>query len=69
MNSLYGSAAGNSVVSAAAGASPSPATVLPGVVPYPAAEVDRYMAAGAWGTRSLPTAFRQVAATTRSAQR
>jgi 2,3-dihydroxybenzoate-AMP ligase len=63
MNSLHGSAAGNSVISAAAGATPSQTTVLPGVVPHPAAEVDRYVAAGAWGTRSLPTAFRQVAAT------
>jgi 2,3-dihydroxybenzoate-AMP ligase len=63
MNSLHGSAAGKSVISAAAGATPSQTTVLPGVVPHPAAEVDRYVAAGAWGTRSLPTAFRQVAAT------
>jgi 2,3-dihydroxybenzoate-AMP ligase len=63
MNSLHGSAAGNSVVSGAAEACPPQTTRLPGVVPYPAAEVDRYVAAGAWGTRSLPTAFRQVAAT------
>lgn len=63
MNSLHGSAAGNSVASGAAGASPPQTTALPGVVPHPAAEVDRYVAAGAWGTRSLPTAFRQVAAT------
>ena len=63
MNSLHGSAAGNSVISAAAGATPSQTTVLPGVVLHPAAEVDRYVAAGVWGTRSLPTAFRQVAAT------
>jgi 2,3-dihydroxybenzoate-AMP ligase len=61
MNSLHGSAAGNSVVSGAEVSSPQ-TTVLPGVVPHPTAEVDRYVAAGAWGTRSLPTAFRQVAA-------
>jgi 2,3-dihydroxybenzoate-AMP ligase len=36
---------------------------LRGVVPHPAAAVDRYAAAGAWGTRSLPTAFRQAAMT------
>jgi 2,3-dihydroxybenzoate-AMP ligase len=36
---------------------------LHGVVPYPAAAADRYTATGAWGTRSLPTAFRQAAAT------
>jgi 2,3-dihydroxybenzoate-AMP ligase len=34
---------------------------LHGVVPHPATAVDRYMAAGAWGTRSLPAAFRQAA--------
>jgi 2,3-dihydroxybenzoate-AMP ligase len=39
------------------------ATTLPGVVPHPAAAVDRYVAAGAWGARSLPTAFRQAATT------
>src|ERR1700677_3437222 len=36
---------------------------LHGVVPYPAAAADRYTATGAWGTRSLPTAFRQAATT------
>jgi 2,3-dihydroxybenzoate-AMP ligase len=63
MNSLHGSEAGNSVISGATEATPSQTTALPGVVPHPAAEVDRYVAAGAWGTRSLPTAFRQVAGT------
>jgi 2,3-dihydroxybenzoate-AMP ligase len=59
MNPLPGSEAGNSITK---GSSPQ-TTDLPGVVPHPAAAVDRYMAAGAWGTRSLPTAFRQAAAT------
>jgi 2,3-dihydroxybenzoate-AMP ligase len=36
---------------------------LHGVVPHPAAAVDRYLAAAAWGTRSLPAAFRHAAAT------
>jgi 2,3-dihydroxybenzoate-AMP ligase len=62
MNSLHGSEAGNSVIDAATEASSLPTTALPGVVPHPAATVDRYAATGAWGTRSLPTAFRQVAA-------
>ena len=58
MNSLHGSQAGNSVTE------PYPqTTALPGVVPHPAAAVDRYVAAGAWGTRSLPAAFRQAART------
>jgi 2,3-dihydroxybenzoate-AMP ligase len=60
MNSLHGSQAGNSVTGGATGASPQ-TTALPGVVPHPAAAVDRYMAAGAWGTRSLPAAFRYAA--------
>src|ERR1700691_2953089 len=59
MNSLHGSEAGNSVT----GGSAPHTTALPGVVPHPAAAVDRYLATGAWGTRSLPTAFRQAAAT------
>jgi non-ribosomal peptide synthetase component E (peptide arylation enzyme) len=70
MNSLHDIRAGNSVIDGATEA-PAPhttalspqTTALPGVVPYPAADVDRYLAAGAWGTRSLPTAFRQVATT------
>jgi 2,3-dihydroxybenzoate-AMP ligase len=62
MNSLHGSEAGNSVIDGATG-SPPQTTALPGVVPHPAAAVDRYVAAGAWGTRSLPAAFRQAAAT------
>src|ERR1700722_742687 len=62
MNSLHRSEAGNSVIDGATEASSLPSTVLPGVVPYPAATVRRYAATGAWGTRSLPTAFRQVAA-------
>jgi 2,3-dihydroxybenzoate-AMP ligase len=62
MNSLHGSQAGNSVTGGATGASPQ-TTALPGVVPHPAAAVDRYMAAGAWGTRSLPAAFRHAATT------
>jgi 2,3-dihydroxybenzoate-AMP ligase len=56
MNSLRGSQAGNSATEVSA-------TTLPGVVPHPAAAVDRYMATGAWGTRSLPTAYRQAATT------
>src|SRR6202050_4267624 len=40
-----------------------PTTALRGAVPHPAAEVDRYVAAGAWGARSLPAAFRQAATT------
>jgi len=59
MNSLHGSEAGNSVIDG----SPPQTTALPGVVPHPAAAVDRYLAAGAWGTRSLPAGFRQAAAT------
>jgi len=58
MNSPHGSQAGNSVPEA----SPR-TTALPGVVPHPAAAADRYLAAGAWGTRSLPAAFRQAATT------
>src|SRR6202453_3075467 len=58
MNSLHGSEAGNSVT----GGSAPHTTALPGVVQHPAAAVDRYLAAGAWGTRSLATAFRQAAA-------
>jgi non-ribosomal peptide synthetase component E (peptide arylation enzyme) len=61
MNSLQGSQAGNS--DGAAGASSAQTTALPGVVPHPVADVAQYIAAGAWGTRSLPTAFRRVAAT------
>jgi 2,3-dihydroxybenzoate-AMP ligase len=65
MNSRHDSEAGNSVIDGGTEASsPSPqTTVLPGVVPHPAAAVDRYLAAGAWGTRSLPAAFRQAAET------
>jgi 2,3-dihydroxybenzoate-AMP ligase len=60
MNSHHGSReAGNSVID---GSAPQ-TTALPGVVPHPAAAVDRYLAAGAWDTRSLPAAFRQAAAT------
>ena len=59
MNSLHGSKAGNSVNDS----SPPQTTALQGVVPHPAAAVDRYLAAGAWGRRSLPTAFRQAATT------
>ena len=59
MNSLHGSQAGNSVTD---GSSPR-ITALPGLVPHPVAAVDRYVAAGAWGTRSLPTAFRHAATT------
>jgi 2,3-dihydroxybenzoate-AMP ligase len=63
MNSLHGSQAGNSVIDGATKASSPQNTALPGVVPHPQAEVDRYVATGAWGTRSLPTAFRQAATT------
>jgi 2,3-dihydroxybenzoate-AMP ligase len=59
MNSLHGSQAGNSVTDD----SSAPTTALPGVVPHSATAVDRYLATGAWGTRSLPAAFRQAAAT------
>jgi 2,3-dihydroxybenzoate-AMP ligase len=58
MNPLHGSEAGNSVIE---GSFPQ-TTALPGVVPHPAAAVDRYVAGGAWGMRSLPAAFRQAAA-------
>ena len=58
MNSLHGSGkAGNSVVDGLSSADHGPA----GGLPHPAAAVDRYVATGAWGTRSLPTAFRQAA--------
>ena len=63
MNSLHGSEAGNSVVDGATEAFSPQTTALPGVVPHPSAAVDRYVATGAWGTRSLPTAFRQAATT------
>jgi len=59
MNPLHGSEAGNS----AAEASSAQTTALPGVVPHPVAATDRYMAAGAWGTLSLPTVFRRAATT------
>src|SRR5580704_13984870 len=59
MNSLHGSQAGNSVTD---GSSPR-TTTLPGVVPHSEAAVTRYVATGAWGTRSLPSAFRQAATT------
>jgi 2,3-dihydroxybenzoate-AMP ligase len=59
MNPLHGSETGNSAAEASSGQT----TVLPGVVPHPAAATDRYMAAGAWGTLSLPMAFRRAAAT------
>jgi 2,3-dihydroxybenzoate-AMP ligase len=62
MNSLHGSEAGNSAIDGAAEASSPQTTALPGVVPHPAAAVGRYVATGAWGTRSLPTAFRRAAA-------
>jgi non-ribosomal peptide synthetase component E (peptide arylation enzyme) len=55
----HGSEAGNSATEASA----PQTTALPGVVRHPAAAVNRYLATGAWGTHSLPTAFRQVAAT------
>src|ERR1700722_16420092 len=63
MNPLHGSEAGNSVADGATEVSSLQATALPGVVPHPAAAVGRYLAAGAWGTRSLPAAFRQAAVT------
>ena len=63
MNPLHGSEAGNSVIDGATEVSSPQTTALQGVVPHPAAAVDRYMATGAWGTRSLPTAFRQAATT------
>jgi 2,3-dihydroxybenzoate-AMP ligase len=59
MNSLHGSQAGNSVTD---GSSPR-TTTLPGVVPHSEAAVARYVATGAWGTYSLPTAFRHSATT------
>src|SRR5580704_1060824 len=59
MNSLHGSKAGNSVNDSSAPRT----TALQGVVPHPAAAVDRYVATGAWGPRCLPTAFRQAATT------
>src|ERR1035438_3749038 len=59
MNPLHGSEAGNGAIEASA----PQTTALPGVVPHPAAAVDRYVATGTWGTRSLPTAFRQAATT------
>ena len=62
MNSLHRSGAGNSVIDGGTKASSPQTTALPGVVPHPTGAVDRYAAAGAWGTRSLPTAFRQAAA-------
>src|SRR5580698_2525323 len=62
MNSPHGSEPGNSFIDGDAEVSSRPTTGLPGVVPHPAATVGRYAATGAWGTRSLPTAFRQVAA-------
>ena len=68
MNPLHGSEAGNSVIDGATEVSSPQTTALQGVVPHPAAAVDRYLATGAWGTRSLPTAFRQ-AATTYAARR
>ena len=63
MNPLHGSEAGNSVTGGATEVSSPQTTALQGVVPHPAAAVDRYLATGAWGTRSLPTAFRQAATT------
>jgi 2,3-dihydroxybenzoate-AMP ligase len=62
MNSLHHSEAGNSVIDGRTKASAPQTRALPGVVPHPTGAVDRYAAAGAWGTRSLPTAFRQAAA-------
>ncbi len=62
MNSLHRSDAGNSVIDGGTKASSPQTTALPGVVPHPTDAVDRYAATGAWGTRSLPTAFRQAAA-------
>ncbi len=63
MNSLHGSEAGNSVIDGASEGSSPPTTALQGVVTHPETAVDRYIATGAWGARSLPTAFRQAAAT------
>jgi non-ribosomal peptide synthetase component E (peptide arylation enzyme) len=62
MNLLRGREAGNNATEVSAPSSP-PTTALPGVVPHPAAAADRYMATGAWGTCSLPAAFRQAATT------
>ena len=61
MNPLHGSEAGNSAIDGATEVSSLQTTALPGVVPHPAVTVDRYTASGAWGTRSLPAAFRQAA--------
>ncbi len=61
MNSLHGGEAPNRAVDGATGASSPQTAALPGLVPHPAAAVHTYVAAGAWGTRSLPTAFRQAA--------
>ena len=61
MNPLHGSEAGNGAIDGATEVSSLQTTALPGVVPHPAVTVDRYTATGAWGTRSLPTAFRQAA--------
>jgi 2,3-dihydroxybenzoate-AMP ligase len=61
MNPLHGSEAGNGAIDGATEVSSLQTTALPGVVPHPAMTVDRYTATGAWGTRSLPTAFRQAA--------
>jgi 2,3-dihydroxybenzoate-AMP ligase len=63
MNSLHGSEAGNSVIDGASQGSSPQTTALQGVVSHPAAAVDRYIATGAWGLRSLPAAFRQAAET------
>jgi 2,3-dihydroxybenzoate-AMP ligase len=62
MNSLHGSEAGKGVIGGATEGSSPRATALQGVVPHPDAAVGRYTATGAWGPRSLPKAFRQVAA-------
>jgi 2,3-dihydroxybenzoate-AMP ligase len=61
MNPLHGSEAGNSAIDGAPEISSLQTTALPGVVPHPAATAERYTATGAWGTRSLPTTFRQAA--------
>src|SRR5579863_2203426 len=63
MNSLHGSEAGNTVIDGATEGSSPPSTALQGVVPHPETAAARYIATGAWGPRSLPTAFRQAAAT------
>ena len=63
MNPLHGSEAGNSVIDGATDGSSPQTTALHGVVPHPETAVQRYLAAGAWGACSLPTAFRQAAAT------